>query len=44
MPFYEYKGEREVLLKWANAKGDEGVLDYQRKNNSKSLDGLEGLG
>lgn len=43
VPFYDYKGERDVLLKWAKVKGEEGVAEYQAKNNRKSLDGLEGL-
>ena len=43
VPFYDYRGERDGLLKWAETKGDEGVQDYQRKNNATSLDGLKGL-
>lgn len=44
VPYYDYQGERDILLKWANAKGEEGVRDYQKKNNTQSLDGLEGIG
>jgi len=43
VPYYDYKGERDVLLKWAKNKGDDGVSDYQANNNRKSLDGLKGL-
>lgn len=43
VPLYAYKGDRDVLLKWAKTKGDEGVVDYQSKNNRESLDGLKGL-
>lgn len=44
IPFYDYTGERDVLKKWADAKGEEGVKNYQQENNLKSLDGLPGLG
>jgi len=43
IPFYEFRGDRDVLLKWAEKKGEGGVVDYQEKNNRKSLDGLTGL-
>lgn len=43
VPLYEYKGERDQLRGWAEKKGAAGVLDYQRKKNALSLDGLAGL-
>ena len=43
VPLYDYRGNREVLTKWAVNKGAGGVLDYQQNNNLKSLDGLPGL-
>lgn len=43
VPNYEYKGQRDVLLKWSKAKGEDGVSEYQAKKNHQSLDGLKGL-
>ena len=43
IPLYGYTGERDVLSKWADAKGEEGVREYQKQNNRVSLDGLPGI-
>jgi len=43
VPKYEFKEDRDTLEKWAETKGEEGVLEYQASKNAKSLDGLEGL-
>lgn len=43
IPFYDYAGERDVLVKWSDSKGDEGVREYQSNNNRESLDGLPGI-
>ncbi|MEM9415899.1 MAG: pyridoxamine 5'-phosphate oxidase family protein [Planctomycetota bacterium] len=43
VPFYEYKGQRDGLVKWVEKKGPDGVAAYQRTKNVKSLDGLPGL-
>lgn len=43
VPLYRYEGERDQLLKWADRKGEEGLIAYQREKNSASIDGLEGL-
>lgn len=43
VPLYDYRGQRKTLIDWADAKGDAGRLDYQRKKNAHSLDGLPGL-
>jgi hypothetical protein len=43
IPLYEYQGDRDVLLKWADKKGGEGVKAYQKENNQRSLDGLPAL-
>jgi hypothetical protein len=42
VPLYEYAGDRDTLVKWAAAKGPEGVAAYQRERNARSLDGLPG--
>ncbi len=43
VPIYEYQGERDTLIKYAENKGPEGMAQYRRENNSVSLDGLKGL-
>lgn len=43
IPVLEFKGDRDVLSKWAVTKGEEGVREYQRAENRESLDGLPGL-
>ena len=43
IPFYDYTGERDVLSKWSDSKGEEGVRQYQQENNLESLDGLPGV-
>lgn len=43
IPLYDYKEDRDILLKWADAKGEDGVQKYQALENAKSLDGLDGL-
>lgn len=40
VPMYDYVGQRDVHFKWADAKGPEDLLEYQRKKNMISLDGL----
>lgn len=40
VPLYDYQGERDALIKWAEHRGGDGVLTYQRENNSCSIDGL----
>jgi hypothetical protein len=39
VPFYEYVGERDVLVQWAEKKGEDGVKKYWQDNNQKSIDG-----
>jgi len=43
VPLYEYKGERSQLCDWVEKKGEEGIAQYQREKNARSLDGLPGL-
>lgn len=43
VPEYSYVGEREQMVDFANVKGPAGLADYQRKNNTTSLDGLSAL-
>lgn len=39
IPFYEYVGEREQLIDWANEKGEEGIKTYWKERNTTSIDG-----
>jgi hypothetical protein len=43
IPYYEYRGERDQLLRWTHQKGPEWIGQYQREHNSHSIDGLPGL-
>lgn len=43
VPLYEYRGERTQLHDWATRKGEDGLADYRRENNARSLDGLPAL-
>ncbi len=40
VPFYEYLGQRDTLLVWADKKGKEGIKDYWDEKNKLSLDGF----
>jgi Pyridoxamine 5'-phosphate oxidase len=43
VPLLDYVGERKQLATWAGSKTESELLDYQRKTNAASLDGLPGL-
>jgi hypothetical protein len=36
-------GDRDRLLDWANAKGDDGLVDYRARKNAQSIDQLPGI-
>ncbi len=40
VPFYEYRKDREQLIQWAEAKGEQGLVEYRAKRNRESIDGL----
>lgn len=40
VPFFDYVGERDQLIAWADRKGTDGVAAYRAKNNQTSIDGL----
>jgi predicted pyridoxine 5'-phosphate oxidase superfamily flavin-nucleotide-binding protein len=40
VPLFQYQAERETLTNWADAKGPEGLEEYRRKNNERSIDGF----
>ena len=41
VPLFEYVGQRENLITWANAKGADGLVAYREEKNRRSIDGLE---
>ncbi len=41
VPFYELKGERPTLDKWANNRGREGIQQYWVEKNTRSLNGKD---
>ena len=43
VPRYEHAGERDQLVRWAEAKGPEALERYRNEKNARSLDGLPGL-
>ncbi|MBC2606369.1 pyridoxamine 5'-phosphate oxidase family protein [Pelagicoccus albus] len=43
VPFYDFKGHRNGLDKWAEKKGEDGVKAYQAENNERSIDGLPSI-
>jgi hypothetical protein len=43
VPRFDFIEPRDALLRWAEKRGDEGLLSYRRENNRYSLDGLPGL-
>ena len=43
VPLYEYAGQRDVLDKWAEKKGADGLVAYREKKNRQSIDGLPAL-
>jgi hypothetical protein len=43
VPRYDYRGDRDTLVEWAERKGEDGLRAYREKNNRHSLDGLPGM-
>ena len=41
VPYYQLKGERPTLTKWADNRGAPGMRDYWLENNTRSLDGYD---
>jgi hypothetical protein len=39
VPFFEYRGQREALVQWADKIGDSGIRKFWQQNNQVSLDG-----
>jgi len=43
VPQYDFRGERDMLDKWAEAKGPDKIKDYQQARNLRSLDDLPAI-
>ena len=43
VPLMELEGDRAQLVSWAAKKGPEGLDDYRRTRNERSIDGLPAL-
>ena len=43
IPNYEYRGERDQLIKWAQHRGADGLDEYRESHNRVSIEGLAGL-
>jgi hypothetical protein len=40
VPFFDYREDRQSLVKWADNKGDDGLQAYRAEKNVCSIDGL----
>ena len=40
VPLMEYRGQRDTLIRWAEAKGADGLTEYRQQKNIRSIDGL----
>ncbi|HEX6812733.1 MAG TPA: pyridoxamine 5'-phosphate oxidase family protein [Planctomycetota bacterium] len=43
VPLLRFEGERELIGKWAEKKGEAGMAAYVREKNGSSIDGLPGI-
>jgi hypothetical protein len=39
VPLFEFRGQREALVRWAKKIGDSGIKQFWQQNNQVSLDG-----
>jgi hypothetical protein len=40
VPLYDYAGQRDTMIRWAQAKGNDGLVAYRAEKNARSIDGL----
>lgn len=43
VPQYRFTGQRDTLVRWSESKGQDGLTEYRRAKNRRSLDGLPGI-
>jgi hypothetical protein len=41
VPLFDYKEERLTLRRWAETKGEDGLVAYRREKNVRSIDGFD---
>lgn len=40
VPLFDYVAERDTLVRWAEAKGPDGLVAYREEKNSRSIDSM----
>ncbi|QSR88057.1 pyridoxamine 5'-phosphate oxidase family protein [Methylacidiphilum caldifontis] len=40
VPLFQFKADREHLIRWANKKGEKGIQQYWQQKNAVSIDGI----
>jgi hypothetical protein len=40
VPLYAYQGQRDQMERWADSKGEDGIIAYREEKNRVSIDGL----
>ena len=40
VPYFAYEGDRDLLVDWAQKRGDDGIKEYWAQKNQTSIDGL----
>jgi hypothetical protein len=40
VPLMQFADERDALVRWAEARGDEGLMAYREQKNRRSIDGM----
>jgi hypothetical protein len=43
VPLFEFRGPRDILDRWAETRGEKGLIEYRQSKNVTSIDGLPGL-
>ena len=43
VPLMDLAGDRDRLLEWARAKGDDALVEYRATKNASSIDGIPGI-
>lgn len=43
VPYFDFRGDRDILDRWAEAKGPQALAEYRASKNERSIDGLPAL-
>ncbi|WP_244951260.1 hypothetical protein [Ruania zhangjianzhongii] len=41
VPLYDFVGQRDLMHSWADRRGPDGLTQYQRQKNARSIDGFD---